>query len=408
MYTFQARRLSKSFRDRTAVDGVSLSAEPGEVLGLVGPNGAGKTTLMLMLIGLLPPDQGEVWHFGKSITKGLNQIGTSSVGWVPQELAFYSGMSVEENLNFFGQLYRLPGGESRRRTAELLESCRLTECRDQISGTLSGGMQRRLNLALGLVHSPRLLVLDEPTVGIDTDSRGLILDYLKGLARAGTTVVLSSHDPQEIARMCHRVVRLDQGRLASHEAASGLSPAASSRRKPERASLGTHGAAAPRRQHKDRGAWLVALAILAGLLALRLVFFEDARRPSLAVSPTSFSGRSENSPDGQKLAFLKDGAIWIRTLDQEAPIRLGSTEGALPGFFWSPDSGYLAFARHGQLWTVTVSAHQAHLECDLPETTFGGGVWGTNDQIVFKTNHGFFYQVEAQGGKPLLLLSPAS
>ena len=122
MYTFQARRLSKSFRDRTAVDGVSLSAEPGEVLGLVGPNGAGKTTLMLMLIGLLPPDQGEVWHFGKSITKGSNQIGTSSVGWVPQELAFYSGMSVEENLNFFGQLYRLPGGESRRRTAELLES----------------------------------------------------------------------------------------------------------------------------------------------------------------------------------------------------------------------------------------------------------------------------------------------
>ncbi len=166
MTVIEACNLSKDFQGEQAVRQLSLCADKGEVLGLVGPNGAGKTTTMLMLVGLLAPDSGEVRLFERPFSSREVEP-RKQIGWVPQNLAFYPGLTVRENIQFFGSLYGLTDDKLRSREAEILEICGLGPFADQPGHTLSGGIQRRLNLGLGLVHEPRVLVLDEPTVGID-------------------------------------------------------------------------------------------------------------------------------------------------------------------------------------------------------------------------------------------------
>ncbi len=210
----ETRNLVKNFGDVQAVQQLSLQVEKGEVFGLVGPNGAGKTTSMLMLVGLLTPDSGEVLLLGEPF-HGFCVAARVELGWVPQSLAFYPEMTVRENVRFFGSLYDLPSERLKNCEESVLEACKLVPYADRTGYTLSGGLQRRLNLALGLVHEPRVLVLDEPTVGIDLESRTVILDHLRSLAKEGCSVVMATHYADEVVATSDRVALLSRGRVLS-------------------------------------------------------------------------------------------------------------------------------------------------------------------------------------------------
>ena len=210
----ETHNLVKSFGNVRAVQQLNLQVEQGEVLGLVGPNGAGKTTTILMMVGLLTPDEGKVCLLGKPF-HAAEVEGREQLGWVPQSLAFYPELTVRDNLGFFGSLYNLSSQRLKNREESLLEACGLTPYADRAGYKLSGGLQRRLNLALGLIHEPRVLVLDEPTVGIDLESRSLILDHLTSLAKAGSSVVIATHYAEEVVATCDRVALLNHGRLLS-------------------------------------------------------------------------------------------------------------------------------------------------------------------------------------------------
>jgi len=195
-----------------AVDGVAFEVRPGEIFGFLGPNGAGKTTTISIVSGLLPPASGQVLLFGRDLaTEG--GPARARMGVVPQEIALYEELSAEENLSFWGRLYGLRG-------AELQESVRrsidLVGLADRAKGrvkTLSGGLKRRLNLAAGLVHSPDLLLLDEPTVGIDPQARLRILDVVRDQAKAGKAVLYTSHYLEEAEQICDRLAIVDHGRV---------------------------------------------------------------------------------------------------------------------------------------------------------------------------------------------------
>lgn len=206
----QARDLRKRYGELVAVDGVSLIVSPGETYGLLGPNGAGKTTTVSMICGLLDPDDGDVSISGRPMTtpavKGL-------IGYVPQEVALYPDLTATENLRFFGRLYGLGGGDLAERISGALRTVGLTERADDRVDTYSGGMQRRLNIAAGLLHDPNLLVLDEPTVGVDPQSRSAILDNVERLAAGGTAVLYTTHYMEEAERLCDRVGIIDNGRI---------------------------------------------------------------------------------------------------------------------------------------------------------------------------------------------------
>jgi ABC-2 type transport system ATP-binding protein len=203
----ECRGLRKSFGDRTAVDGVSFSIADGECYGLLGPNGAGKTTTISMLCGLLRPDDGEVTING---ALGGSLEAKASIGFVPQDLALYPDLSAIENLEFFGQLYRLKGKHLEQRISETLELVGLSERGSDKVGTFSGGMKRRANMAAGLLHEPQLLVLDEPTVGVDPQSRNAILETVAGL---GIAVLYTTHYMEEASKLCHRIGIIDDGHL---------------------------------------------------------------------------------------------------------------------------------------------------------------------------------------------------
>jgi ABC-2 type transport system ATP-binding protein len=206
--------LVRRFGDRTAVDDVSLRIAPGETYGLLGPNGAGKTTTIRMVCGLLAPDAGTVRVAGRPMTTSAGP-GKQLVGFVPQEVALYPDLSVRENLRFFGRLYRLPRRELDRRVDEVLD---LVELRDRAGDrvdSLSGGMRRRLNIGAGLVHSPTLLVLDEPTVGVDPQSRHAILESVGRFGEEGMAVLYTTHYMEEAERLCDRVGIIDRGRLVA-------------------------------------------------------------------------------------------------------------------------------------------------------------------------------------------------
>ena len=202
--------LTKRFGERTAVDDVGFSVAPGEVYGLLGPNGAGKTTTIKMVCGLLDPDGGSVAICGRSL--GELQV-RALIGYVPQDIALYPDLTARENLAFLGRLYGLRGSALDERIAEALELTGLSDRdRDRVEA-YSGGMKRRLNIAAGLLHHPRLLVLDEPTVGVDPQSRHAILERVQAFGASGMAVLYTTHYMEEAERVCDRVGIIDRGRL---------------------------------------------------------------------------------------------------------------------------------------------------------------------------------------------------
>ena len=206
--------LVRRFGERTAVDGVSFHISAGETYGLLGPNGAGKTTTISMIAGILRPDGGQVELDGRRVD-AHDPEAKRSLGLVPQEIALFDDLSAEENLRFFGSLQGLRGADLRARVAATLELVGLSDrAKDRIS-EFSGGMQRRANIAVGLLHRPRLLVLDEPTAGVDPQSRNQILESIEQLRAEGMAVLYTTHYMEEAERLCDRVGIIDRGRIVA-------------------------------------------------------------------------------------------------------------------------------------------------------------------------------------------------
>ncbi|MDJ0791714.1 MAG: ABC transporter ATP-binding protein, partial [Acidimicrobiia bacterium] len=202
--------LEKRFDDLVAVGGVSFSVAEGETYGLLGPNGAGKTTTISMIAGLLEPDAGGVTIVDQEMT--TTTVDTKKlIGLVPQELAIYPDLTGKENLEFFGRLYGLGGDELDQRVDEVLDVIGLTDRAGDRAKEYSGGMQRRLNIGIGLLHRPTLLILDEPTVGVDPQSRNAILESVERLAGEGMAVLYTTHYMEEAERLCDRVGIIDEG-----------------------------------------------------------------------------------------------------------------------------------------------------------------------------------------------------
>jgi len=223
--------LHKSFGTRQAVTAVSFDLSQGQTLGLLGPNGAGKSTTVSMVCGLLKPDQGEVRVGGQLVGQG-NNTAKQMMGLVPQDLALYEDLSARENLNIFGALYGLKGAQLKNRCAQVLDLVQLTDRLADKPATFSGGMKRRLNIAAALMHNPQLLILDEPTVGIDPQSRNAIFDSLEALKRQGCSLIYTSHYMEEVERLADHIVIIDHGQVIANE-----SPAALYERLPARAAL---------------------------------------------------------------------------------------------------------------------------------------------------------------------------
>jgi ABC-2 type transport system ATP-binding protein len=198
--------------DEASVNGLDLEVREGEIFGLLGPNGAGKTTTLSIVCGLMKATGGEVRVLGEDVLRHPGRI-KHLLGFVPQDIALYQTLTARENLEFFGRLHGLFGAALQARVAELLAVVGLEKTADRKVSTYSGGMKRRANLAAGIIHAPRLLVLDEPTVGIDAQSRGLIFDNLRELAGAGTTMVYATHYMEEAQKLCARVAIMDSGKV---------------------------------------------------------------------------------------------------------------------------------------------------------------------------------------------------
>ena len=207
-----ARDLRKRYGTIEAVRGVSLEIHEGETYGLLGPNGAGKTTTISMICGLLARDGGEVHLDGAPIDVGA-VAAKAGIGYVPQELAIYPDLTAKENLVFFGRLYGLSGTRLKTRIGEVLALIGLTERANDRTDTYSGGMQRRLNIGIGLLHQPRLLLLDEPTVGVDPQSRNAILESIAKLGKQGMAILYTTHYMEEAERLCDRVGIIDAGEI---------------------------------------------------------------------------------------------------------------------------------------------------------------------------------------------------
>jgi ABC-2 type transport system ATP-binding protein len=215
------RNLKKSFGSLVAVDDVSFSLAGGQLVGLLGPNGAGKTTTVSMVAGLLTPDRGEVLIGGKRLA-GDTDSAKRRIGLVPQDLALYDELTARDNLRFFGSLYNLTG---RALDDAVGASMQLVELSDRLNDrvkTFSGGMKRRLNLAVGLLHDPDILLLDEPTVGVDPQSRNAIFDNLETLKRRGKALLYTTHYMEEAERLADRIVVIDHGKVIADDTLAGL------------------------------------------------------------------------------------------------------------------------------------------------------------------------------------------
>ena len=204
--------LTKRFGDMTAVDGVSFRIAAGETYGLLGPNGAGKTTTISMVAGLLAADAGSVTVAGRTMTPSAIEP-KRHLGLVPQDLAIYPELSARENLGFFGKLQGLRGAELTTRVDEVLDLIGLTDRAKDATKEYSGGMKRRLNIGIGLLHRPMLLILDEPTVGVDPQSRNAILESVEALSVEGMAVLYTTHYMEEAERLCDRIGIIDRGTL---------------------------------------------------------------------------------------------------------------------------------------------------------------------------------------------------
>jgi ABC-2 type transport system ATP-binding protein len=216
-----ADRLQKKFGAVTAVADVSFAAEPGKILGLLGPNGAGKSTTISMLAGLTKPDSGKVQIDATTLRTGADPT-KRKLGLVTQEIALLEELPARMNLEFFGGLYGLAGPFLRTRIAAVLELTSLADRASDPPNTFSGGMRRRLNIACALLHEPQILLLDEPTVGVDPQSRNAIFETIEALAGQGRTVVYTTHYMEEVERLCDRIVIVDHGRVLADDTLTGL------------------------------------------------------------------------------------------------------------------------------------------------------------------------------------------
>lgn len=204
--------LVKSYGQHIAVNNLNLKVNEGEIYGILGPNGAGKSTTINMLTGLLTPSSGEVHIFEKKLTKNSRNI-KSNIGIVPQDIAIYEDLTAIENVMFFGSLYNLKGQNLKENAKRALEFVGLSERAREKPSNFSGGMKRRLNIACAIVHNPKLIIMDEPTVGIDPQSRNHILDSIKKLRDMGSTIIYTSHYMEEIQHICTNIVIIDHGKL---------------------------------------------------------------------------------------------------------------------------------------------------------------------------------------------------
>jgi ABC-2 type transport system ATP-binding protein len=217
----EVRDLCKRFGDIVALDRVRFQVSGGEMFGLLGPNGAGKTTLLSILSCLLAPTAGEAHLCNRNIVSADREL-RRQIGIVPQELALYGELTARENLFFFGELYGLNGAVLRQRVDCVLAAVGLADRAAMRVQSFSGGMKRRLNLGAGLIHEPRLLLLDEPTAGVDPQSRNHIFEEIRRVNRAGVTVIYTSHYMEEVQALCTRIGIIDHGRLIACDTLSGL------------------------------------------------------------------------------------------------------------------------------------------------------------------------------------------
>lgn len=212
MELLKVQNISKQFKKVKAVDGISFTLNKGEILGLLGPNGAGKSTTISMISTLLQPDTGEILYADTSIIRSPKVI-QESLGYVPQEIALYPMLSGKENLIFWGRAYGLKGQNLKDKIEEISEIIGIKDrLKDKVK-TYSGGMKRRLNIGVALLHDPELIIMDEPTVGIDPQSRKHILDTVLELNKKGMTVIYTSHYMEEVEYLCNRICIMDQGKI---------------------------------------------------------------------------------------------------------------------------------------------------------------------------------------------------
>ena len=212
MQAISVKNLSKSYGETKAVNDISFSVETGQVFALLGPNGAGKTTTITMLSTLLQPDTGEITIMGHNLNNAAAKA-KAQLGVIPQEIALYEDLSAAENLMFWGKMYGLRGKSLKSRVEEVLEMIGLTERKNDRIGKYSGGMKRRVNIGVALLHNPKVLYMDEPTVGIDPQSRRHILDNIKSLNQAGMTVLYTTHYMEEAEELADQIAIMDQGKI---------------------------------------------------------------------------------------------------------------------------------------------------------------------------------------------------
>jgi ABC-2 type transport system ATP-binding protein len=216
----QVSGLRKAYDNIVAVDGLSFEIRTGETFGLLGPNGAGKTTTIHLLVGALRPDAGEIVLDG--VPDPTRREVRQRIGFAPQALSLYAELTAQENLAFFGRMYGLSGSRLRERVAWCLELAGLSDRRSDRVQTYSGGMKRRLNLACALIHDPPVLFLDEPTAGVDPQSRNHLCESIEALARQGRTVLYTTHYMEEAQRLCNRVAVMDHGKMLALDTVDGL------------------------------------------------------------------------------------------------------------------------------------------------------------------------------------------
>lgn len=211
----EVSHLSKRFGSKTAVKNVSFQVNQGDSFGLLGPNGAGKSTTISMITGLISPDEGEISIHGKTMRQHPKYL-KQRIGLVPQTIALYGMLNARENLEFWGTVYGISGAKLKDNVAWCLKVAGLEENSKQLVKNYSGGMQRRLNIAVGMIHRPEILIMDEPTVGIDPQSRNHILETVKDLNREGITVIYTSHYMEEVQFLCERLAIMDHGQVIAY------------------------------------------------------------------------------------------------------------------------------------------------------------------------------------------------
>ena len=217
----EVKSLIKRYGKLTAIDGVTFRVGQGETIGLLGPNGAGKTTTVSIIAGLMSPDSGEVLIEGRPVTSDTDPV-KLKIGLVPQDMALYDKLSARDNLTFFAALYSLTGAKVKQAIGEALTLVGLSDRAQDKVETFSGGMKRRLNLAAALLHDPQILLLDEPTVGVDPQSRNAIFENLETLKKRGKTLVYTTHYMEEAERLCDRIVIIDHGKVIADDTLQGL------------------------------------------------------------------------------------------------------------------------------------------------------------------------------------------